>query len=131
MLGASVGASFCRSRMVSSVRMCACTSIVRGFAIVLLSRSLCLTPGLYEVWRASSSGHGGPALPGSRLLVALAGNVLCSVPMKNEVLRIGVAGLGAVGREVARRLEAGIPGLALAAVSVRDLEKARKHLPQV
>jgi aspartate dehydrogenase len=51
--------------------------------------------------------------------------------MKIEVLRIGVAGLGAVGREVARRLEAGIPGLALAAVAVRDVEKARKHLPRV
>ena len=41
-----------------------------------------------------------------------------------------MAGLGAVGLEVARRIEAGIPGLVLAAVSVRDKEKARRNLPQ-
>jgi len=40
-------------------------------------------------------------------------------------LQIGLAGLGAVGREVARRLAAGIPGLRLAAVSVRDAEATR------
>lgn len=43
--------------------------------------------------------------------------------------KIGLAGLGAVGLEVARRLEAGIPGLVLAAVAVRDREKARRNLP--
>jgi aspartate dehydrogenase len=37
-----------------------------------------------------------------------------------QSLKVGLAGLGAVGLEVARRLEAGIPGLALAAVSARD-----------
>lgn len=46
-------------------------------------------------------------------------------------LRVGIAGLGAVGLEVARRLEAGMPGLALAAVSVRDLAEAQRHLPQI
>ncbi len=46
-------------------------------------------------------------------------------------LRVGLAGLGAVGLEVARRLEAGIPGLALAAVAVRDVEKARRNLPRL
>jgi aspartate dehydrogenase len=46
-------------------------------------------------------------------------------------LRIGLAGFGAVGREVALRLEAGIPGLALAAVAVRDADKARRHLPRL
>jgi len=46
-------------------------------------------------------------------------------------LKIGLAGLGAVGLEVARRIEAGIPGLVLAAVSLRDKEKARRNLPQV
>jgi aspartate dehydrogenase len=46
-------------------------------------------------------------------------------------LRVGLAGLGAVGLDVARRLQAGIPGLTLAAVSVRDAEKARRNLPQV
>jgi aspartate dehydrogenase len=46
-------------------------------------------------------------------------------------MRVGIAGLGAVGREVARRLEAGIPGLSLAAVSVRDVAKAQRLLPRV
>lgn len=46
-------------------------------------------------------------------------------------LRIGLAGLGAVGLEVARRLIAGVPGLTLTAVAVRDLDKARRALPQV
>jgi len=46
-----------------------------------------------------------------------------------EALKVGIAGLGAVGLNVARRLEAGIPGLALAAVAVRDRDKARRALP--
>jgi aspartate dehydrogenase len=46
-------------------------------------------------------------------------------------LRIGLAGLGAVGLEVAKRLLDGIDGLTLAAVSVRDADKARRQLPQV
>jgi aspartate dehydrogenase len=46
-----------------------------------------------------------------------------------KILNIGLAGLGAVGLEVARRLEAGIPGLALTAVSARDHDKARRNLP--
>ena len=41
-------------------------------------------------------------------------------------LKIGLAGLGAVGREVAKRLLIGIPGLSLAAVAARDHEKARR-----
>jgi aspartate dehydrogenase len=44
-------------------------------------------------------------------------------------LKVGVAGLGAVGLGVARRLDAGIPGLLLAAVAVRDRDKARRSLP--
>jgi aspartate dehydrogenase len=36
-----------------------------------------------------------------------------------------------VGLEVARRLETGIPGLILNAVSVRDPGKARRNLPQI
>ena len=51
--------------------------------------------------------------------------------MAREALRVGLAGLGAVGLDVARRIEAGIPGLVLAAVSVRDRDKARRNLPQV
>jgi aspartate dehydrogenase len=46
-----------------------------------------------------------------------------------QILTVGLAGLGAVGLEVARRLETGIPGLALAAVSARDHAKARRNLP--
>ena len=49
--------------------------------------------------------------------------------MARETLKIGLAGLGAVGLGVARRLEAGIPGLVLAAVAVRDQDKARRNLP--
>jgi len=48
-----------------------------------------------------------------------------------QPLRIGLAGLGAVGLEVARRLIAGIPGLTLAAVAVRDEGKAKRALPQL
>jgi aspartate dehydrogenase len=46
-------------------------------------------------------------------------------------LRIGLAGLGAVGLEVAKRLIAGVPGLTLAAVAVRDEAKARRAMPQL
>jgi len=46
-----------------------------------------------------------------------------------QSLKVGLAGLGAVGLEVARRLEAGIPGLALAAVAARDHAKAQRNLP--
>jgi len=48
-----------------------------------------------------------------------------------ELLKIGVAGLGAVGLDVARRIETGIPGLVLTAIAVRDTDKARRNLPQV
>jgi aspartate dehydrogenase len=46
-----------------------------------------------------------------------------------NALKVGIAGLGAVGLNVARRLEEGIPGLVLAAVAVRDRDKARRNLP--
>jgi len=51
------------------------------------------------------------------------------VPQKP--LRVGLAGLGAVGLEVARRLIAGVPGLTLAAVATRDEAKARHALPEL
>src|SRR5215471_3363936 len=52
--------------------------------------------------------------------------------MKNKTpLRVGLAGLGAVGLDVAKRLIVGVPGLSLAAVVVRDTEKARRALPQI
>jgi aspartate dehydrogenase len=44
-------------------------------------------------------------------------------------LTVGIAGLGAAGKDVARRLIAGIPGLRLAAVGVRDEARARAALP--
>jgi aspartate dehydrogenase len=44
-------------------------------------------------------------------------------------LRVAVAGLGAIGLQVARRLDAGdIPGLVLAAAAARDQGKARRQL---
>lgn len=44
-------------------------------------------------------------------------------------LRLGIAGLGAIGFEVARRVASGgIPGIALVAVSARDVAKARAKL---
>jgi aspartate dehydrogenase len=44
-------------------------------------------------------------------------------------LRLGIAGLGAIGLPVARSLDAGaIPGLTLAAISVRDEAKARSAM---
>ena len=46
-------------------------------------------------------------------------------------LRVGLAGLGAVGLDVARRLIAGVPGLTLAAVATRDEAKARRALPEL
>jgi aspartate dehydrogenase len=47
-------------------------------------------------------------------------------------LRVGLAGLGAVGLEVARRLiDGAVPGLTLTAVAVRDADKARRNLPQI
>src|SRR3954471_11154389 len=51
--------------------------------------------------------------------------------MSSQSLRVGLAGLGAVGRDVAKRLIAGVPGLTLTAVSVRDVGKAQQHLPEV
>ena len=53
------------------------------------------------------------------------------------MLTVAIAGLGAIGLELARRLDDGIEGLALVAVSARDIERARltvadfKHVPAV
>ena len=47
---------------------------------------------------------------------------------EERVLRVAVGGFGAIGREVARRLDRGIEGLALAAVSARDTERARRAM---
>ena len=42
--------------------------------------------------------------------------------------RVGVAGLGAIGMTVARRLDEGIAGLVLTAVSARDRDRARRRV---
>lgn len=42
--------------------------------------------------------------------------------------RVAIAGLGTIGRELARRLAAGIPGLSLTAIAARDRKKAQAWL---
>jgi aspartate dehydrogenase len=44
------------------------------------------------------------------------------------VQRVAIAGLGAIGRAIARRLDAGLPGLRLTAVAVRDPQRAEAFL---
>ena len=44
------------------------------------------------------------------------------------MLRVGLAGFGSIGRTVGAALDAGIPGLQLAAIAVRDQTKAKSHL---
>ncbi|MGE0752823.1 MAG: aspartate dehydrogenase [Variibacter sp.] len=48
-----------------------------------------------------------------------------------EPLRVGLAGLGGVGIGIAKRLEAGIDGLSLRAIAVRDLDKAKQTVPRL
>lgn len=43
-------------------------------------------------------------------------------------IRVAIAGLGAIGRAVARRLAEGIPGITLACAASRDLARARTFL---
>ena len=45
-----------------------------------------------------------------------------------QIYAVGIAGLGAIGGAVSRRLAAGIPGLRLEAVAVRDAAKAKAWL---
>lgn len=45
-------------------------------------------------------------------------------PVSKRIHRVAIAGLGLVGLEVARHLDAGIPGMVLSAVGVRDRAKA-------
>src|SRR3954454_1848323 len=45
-------------------------------------------------------------------------------------LRIAIAGLGTIGRTLARRLADGVPGLTLACVAARDEEEARGWLDE-
>ena len=48
--------------------------------------------------------------------------------LKRQDLRIGVGGFGAIGQAVGKRLDEGIPGLSLAAVSARDVAKAERNM---
>src|ERR1700730_3937234 len=43
-------------------------------------------------------------------------------------LRVALGGVGAIGKVVARSLDQGIEGLALAAVSARDMARAEREL---
>src|SRR5690349_8906554 len=45
-----------------------------------------------------------------------------------SVTRVAIAGLGAIGRALARRLADGVPGLTLACVAARDHAKAQAWL---
>ena len=51
-------------------------------------------------------------------------------PLEHESLaiRVAIAGLGTVGRAVARKLADGLPGLTLSAIATRDHDKARSWL---
>lgn len=40
-------------------------------------------------------------------------------------LRVGIAGFGSIGKSIAKKIDAGIPGLQLTALGVRDIDKAR------
>lgn len=46
-------------------------------------------------------------------------------------LRVAIGGFGAIGRDVARALDAGVPGLRLVAVSARDRAKAQAGLAEL
>ncbi|HWQ37846.1 MAG TPA: aspartate dehydrogenase [Burkholderiales bacterium] len=48
--------------------------------------------------------------------------------MRPPLLRVAIAGLGAVGKVVARKLDAGMPGLTLSAVAVRDARLAERFI---
>ncbi len=51
-----------------------------------------------------------------------------SDPIRKEPLRVALGGFGAIGGAVARRLDRGLPGLCLAAVSARDIAKAEAKM---
>src|ERR1044072_5031377 len=49
---------------------------------------------------------------------------------EEQAMQIGIAGLGTIGRVLARNLADGVPGLPLACVAARDAEKARGWLDE-
>jgi aspartate dehydrogenase len=48
--------------------------------------------------------------------------------LPEQELKVGIGGFGAIGRRVAQALDAGIPGLRLAAVSARGIAKAEQGM---
>ncbi|HLJ61774.1 MAG TPA: aspartate dehydrogenase [bacterium] len=42
-------------------------------------------------------------------------------------MRVGIVGFGAVGQQIAAAMDRGVPGAALAAITSRDLDAARRH----
>jgi aspartate dehydrogenase len=57
----------------------------------------------------------------------MADNPMPAVPEQ----RVAIAGLGAIGKAIARRLDQGIPGVRLTAVAVRDAAKANAFLAEL
>lgn len=49
----------------------------------------------------------------------------------HNVLRVGIAGLGTVGKTLAAAIDAGLPGVVLSAVAVRDPQAAERWLQQL
>lgn len=49
----------------------------------------------------------------------------------NNVLRVGIAGLGTVGKALAKAIDAGLPGVTLSAVAVRDPVSAGQWLQEL
>jgi aspartate dehydrogenase len=52
-------------------------------------------------------------------------SISCKHPSEDAVTTVALVGLGAIGFQVAHRLDRGIPGLQLIAVAARDLNSAR------
>src|SRR5690349_3890988 len=53
-----------------------------------------------------------------------------SSELRMPVTRIAIAGLGAIGRALARRLAAGVPGVTLACAAARDRARAQAWLDE-
>ena len=47
---------------------------------------------------------------------------------RESSLRIGIAGMGAIGKNLAMKLDAGVPGIRLTAIAVRDVAAARARV---
>lgn len=60
------------------------------------------------------------------MTLATAPNLSETVP--DQPLRVAIAGLGAVGLQIARKLTDGLPGVELGAIAVRDKDAARRKL---